>query len=303
MDCKSFEHTKKAFFVARGLLGVGGILGLSGLLGWTIFAGCAPGSNEAHNTDADPAVHDRDARPRETSRGAWLRSETNGGRRPAPVSGNDTPAAGGAADGAADGATGGVDAAVQWQKPDSGPQEPPHFTDGGTPPADAAPLDGEGENPTDQCTKTSDCAVQEYCAKAACADLYGQCLPRPFGCWDAEQPVCGCDGINYWNPCTAALHGINVRHLGSCNANEAFVCAPDASFGCPVAGAVCGTLLEDESDCVIPDLTAACWVLPQNCNGGANGWRACNAPLGACLSRGAALEDGGAFFADPACAP
>ena len=48
------------------------------------------------------------------------------------------------------------------------------------------------------------------------ADLAGICVPAPDGCDDVWEPVCGCDGQQYGNPCTAASAGVSVDHAGPC---------------------------------------------------------------------------------------
>ncbi len=44
----------------------------------------------------------------------------------------------------------------------------------------------------------------------------GTCAPRPDGCLDIWQPVCGCDGETYGNGCEANVAGQDVAYLGEC---------------------------------------------------------------------------------------
>lgn len=68
------------------------------------------------------------------------------------------------------------------------------------------------------CTSNAECSVGELCKKEA-GDCYekGICNERPDACIQVSDPVCGCDGITYSNPCMAELNGINIDHYGECN--------------------------------------------------------------------------------------
>lgn len=67
------------------------------------------------------------------------------------------------------------------------------------------------------CTTNADCTIGNYCNGAACGGA-GLCAPRPTSCVGVNEPVCGCDGVAYLNPCSAAQAGFRVRSTGSCSA-------------------------------------------------------------------------------------
>jgi hypothetical protein len=73
------------------------------------------------------------------------------------------------------------------------------------------------------CESNLDCSKSEYCAKpiGEC-EGDGMCRPRPEACLEYADPVCGCDGITYSNPCFSAASGINLLHQGDCRPEPAY---------------------------------------------------------------------------------
>ncbi len=68
------------------------------------------------------------------------------------------------------------------------------------------------------CKDNSGCLDKsQYCEKkAGDCDGEGKCSPRPEGCPEIFDPVCGCDGRTYGNSCFAAMAGVSVDHEGEC---------------------------------------------------------------------------------------
>lgn len=69
------------------------------------------------------------------------------------------------------------------------------------------------------------CPSGYYCffgtGKCAIPDGAGTCAAIPAGCSKELNPVCGCDGKNYSNPCMAAAAGVNVASAGYCSTPSA----------------------------------------------------------------------------------
>jgi len=86
----------------------------------------------------------------------------------------------------------------------------PDDTPLGTEPCDGAGADSE-------CLKTSDCKAGMFCLKPdeAC-DAFGKCEKIPQVCEELEQPVCGCDGLDYESTCQAQQAGVSLAQKKTC---------------------------------------------------------------------------------------
>ncbi len=78
------------------------------------------------------------------------------------------------------------------------------------------------------------------------------------------EPVCGCDGISYWNSMYVANTSRSIHKKGVCNTGEtpaAKTCS--AVKGCG-GGEHCAYL---KAKCSDLGSVNTCWVLPDNCEG------------------------------------
>jgi hypothetical protein len=113
------------------------------------------------------------------------------------------------------------------------------------------------------------CGDGQFCAFApdafcGAADQTGICTDIPQACTREFNPVCGCDGVTYSNPCIASSAGTSVASQGECDTP-------------PPTGEVCGGLLgaqcgdgefcafAPDAFCGAADQTGTCARRPEVC--------------------------------------
>jgi hypothetical protein len=199
---------------------------------------------------------------------------------PAMVGGSTQ--AGSAAGNAPSGGVGGTGAGGAG--PSAGSQQLPSAgNDGGTA-AGAPPIGfaGSGGGPgmpmPMPCASLDDCQPGWVCNKIGCdPTLLGQCVPWPTFCDAAPKPVCGCDGVTYWNDCIR-LQASAPTALSSPGQCQATACTCEVGSDCNVPYASCSHLLPPGEMC--GHGMGACWVLPSQCDPAADPkrWRECKPP-------------------------
>lgn len=149
-----------------------------------------------------------------------------------------------------------------------------------------------------QIVKAGECGEGEYCQLPQDGCNYknlGVCSPKPGTCTGESNPVCGCDGKPYPNPCAAAAAGFNVANSGECPATGK-MCGGIAGFMCP-AGMVC-----DRKDCY-PDAAGQCAWQPASCPPVGPGEEECGCNGKTYLSQCHRLLDDMGLKAAGVCAP
>jgi hypothetical protein len=160
-----------------------------------------------------------------------------------------------------------------------------------------------------RCVVNTDCSATMFCSRRDCDDVGGTCEPRPVVCDEAPMPVCGCDGITYWNDCLRRTVGATVMRPGECS-DTARLCgrgsSPPGPGGpgspgpetCP-PGLSCARLLPPDLDITMPalcppDLPGTCWALPAICpeRGGPDRWISCDPTKSFCASTCEAIRSG-----------
>jgi hypothetical protein len=123
------------------------------------------------------------------------------------------------------------------------------------------------------------CGNGFYCNAPGCGD--GVCEPVGEVVDTDRNPVCGCDGVNYWNEATAAFHGMAVSSGGTCD--DAHTCGGFPEELCPSAGHHCARLRDSGAQCV--EVMGVCWGMPKECDNDDDvGWRPCFQGWEPCVS-------------------
>jgi hypothetical protein len=110
------------------------------------------------------------------------------------------------------------------------------------------------------CAADDDCHGDDFCSRDSCDDVTGHCERRPNFCDATTAPVCGCDGISYWNDCIRMQQGITAATPGECLVNALACTGPGT---CPHF-ASCARVFSSDKACS-PDASGACWQLPPAC--------------------------------------
>lgn len=182
-----------------------------------------PQSDSGNSQLADSASGDKDTAPAkdaapaaDTANGsdALGYSDLGGAVKDAGPADNGAIDAGSAQDAAAE-----KDVAAQ---PDNGviSSDGGGKSDGGSPPDNGAIDAGPAPDVAVKmdCTANKECKAEEYCAMADSQKCLGtgSCKIKPQMCTEIYAPVCGCDGKDYPNACSANGAGVNVAKNGTC---------------------------------------------------------------------------------------
>jgi hypothetical protein len=164
-----------------------------------------------------------------------------------------------------------------------------------SPTGDAGPGSEAGTKKCD--AKKADCAATEYCDAVGCG--VGECKPRPAAVALAYAPVCGCNGVSYWNDSQAWASGATVASTGACT-TTAIACA---AFSMPCA-APANKCVNERSSCSGVSTSGTCWFVPSGgtCPAAAKDVRQCTfTGGGTCMSRCDAIRGDRGFAADATC--
>lgn len=128
---------------------------------------------------------------------------------------------------------------------------------------------GGGAAPGSPCNWGDDCGLGLFCDAPGCGAGMCALRPIPAAVHGDPMPVCGCDGVTYWNPDVAAYDGVATMAQGVCAAG--MVCGK----GMPCKGGLrCNTPVADASQCGAKSM-GTCWGVPISCPVMGAGAKAC----------------------------
>jgi hypothetical protein len=122
---------------------------------------------------------------------------------------------------------------------------------GGRPGGDAG---GPGDIPDVPCTNIKNCAEGQVCFREGCKVDEGVCRDA-----EAATPVCGCDGITYYDASLAAAASVDVGARGICSGDGAVTCEGKCE-----EGYTCGIVGSRGATC-LGKLGGVCWSVPKEC--------------------------------------
>jgi hypothetical protein len=136
---------------------------------------------------------------------------------------------------------------------------------------------GTGGMAPTTCSSEADCMPGWVCNKQGCGSPTGLCVPWPIFCPPDPAPVCGCNGVTYWNDCIR-LQSPDPTEFALPGPCSATACSCEIGTDCMVAYASCSHLLPPGEMC--GHGMGACWVLPPKCapSGDSKMWRECKPP-------------------------
>jgi hypothetical protein len=139
--------------------------------------------------------------------------------------------------------------------------------------AGAAGAAGSAGAATTPCTTKAECPENWRCEKPGCAATQGTCEPPIVFVPPEPLPVCGCDGVTYWNDAVRRQADATLDQPGECHDSA---CACEVGADCKVPFASCSHLIPGDQ---CGRGIGACWVLPQQCPPSASAdWRECKPP-------------------------
>ncbi|HEY6722553.1 MAG TPA: hypothetical protein VI197_00940 [Polyangiaceae bacterium] len=115
---------------------------------------------------------------------------------------------------------------------------------------------------TEPCSDVYDCGNYFFCQKDSCSAAMGACEPRPVLGDPDPDPVCGCDGVTYWNDSLRRQFGVASATPGECSG---YARRCNSGEDCGVFPGYCARILPPGASCdpePYPRPEGTCWVIP-----------------------------------------
>lgn len=115
---------------------------------------------------------------------------------------------------------------------------------------------------SEPCSDVYDCGNYFFCHKESCSAAMGACQPRPVLSDPNPDPVCGCDGITYWNDSVRRQFGAASSTPGECSG---YARRCNSGEDCGAFGMFCARILPPGASCgpeLYPPPEGTCWAIP-----------------------------------------
>ena len=124
----------------------------------------------------------------------------------------------------------------------------------------------------ERCIQTAECPEGKFCEKRECGDGPGRCHSYPTLCPSDAAPVCGCDGVTYFNDVIRRVAGMASAAEGECKSG-AMECRGVPPWRILLAS-------RGGFDRCGPGEHSRCWQLPTTCpdDAGPDQWDPCGPP-------------------------
>lgn len=137
------------------------------------------------------------------------------------------------------------------------------------------------------CGANATCPGGFYCQ--GCSG--GTCQPIPTTPLGGFSPVCGCDGVSYWNAMLAINSGVAVQSQGGCSVGQATPCVQGTCHN----GATCNKKRSDKLCAATVDV-GDCWMVPNDCPTTGPRGIACGDGTNTCVLRCNLIQDGTPWY-------
>jgi hypothetical protein len=151
--------------------------------------------------------------------------------------------------------------------------------------------------PSVACGAGDSCGQGFVCFNPGCDTQGASGVCKPVGVSAAADPVCGCDGVTYWNSRLAAASSQPIRAEAACTgvttakrcSGEGTACNHGQGEVCAFPQSLCSNAATD---------MGSCWALPPTCDGATTNARRCEGGNTGCENLCEMIRSGKAFRDD-----
>lgn len=157
-----------------------------------------------------------------------------------------------------------------------------------------------GSGPSVACVAGDSCGAGFACFNPGCGAQGSTGVCKPVGAVATAEPVCGCDGVTYWNSRLAAASSQPILAEAACTtllmakrcSGEGAACNKGQGEVCAFPQLVCSNVAAD---------AGTCWAMPPKCDGTTTTARRCEGGNNGCENLCEMIKSGKAFRGEGGC--